>query len=49
MTAEEVADYLKISTKSVIRYAIAGKIPSKKFGNRWRFWREAIESLMKPT
>jgi len=47
MTAEEVAQYLKLNKITVYKYANEGKIPGIKIGNRWRFNREKIEELVK--
>lgn len=35
-TLQEVADILKLSTKTISRYIESGKIKASWFGNRWR-------------
>jgi excisionase family DNA binding protein len=43
MTIGEVAQYLRISSSSLYKYAQAGKLPCQKIGRHWRFRREAID------
>jgi len=43
MTADEVADYLRIPRSSVYKLAQEGRIPCQKAGRRWRFHRKAID------
>jgi excisionase family DNA binding protein len=47
MTAKEVADYLKLHTLTVHRYAREGKIPAFKIGMDWRFHKEYIEKWIR--
>ena len=42
MTAQEVAEFLRISEAVVRQYAIRGSIPGRQIGDDWRFWRVAI-------
>jgi excisionase family DNA binding protein len=42
MTAQEVAEFLRISEAVVRQYAIRGRIPGRQIGDDWRFWRSAI-------
>jgi excisionase family DNA binding protein len=45
MTAEQVAEYLKVDVTTVTRQARKGKIPgAQKVGYLWRFKRTAIEA-----
>lgn len=37
MTADEAADYLRVSRKTLYRLVSAGKIPGQKVGRSWRF------------
>jgi len=43
MTIEEVAEYLRVSVKTVCDWAEKGEIPAGKFGNSWRFARADVE------
>lgn len=44
MSAGDVAELVGISTKTVHRWALAGKIPHRKRGNRTLFIRWEIEA-----
>src|ERR1035437_8577739 len=46
MTLNEVADYLRLSEKTVSRMAQEGQIPAQKFARQWRFQRPSIASWM---
>ncbi len=43
MTIEEVADYLRVSERTVYEWAQKGSIPAGKLGTAWRFRRQDIE------
>lgn len=43
MTVEEVAEYLRVSERTVYEWAQKGEIPSGKLGTSWRFKRGDIE------
>jgi PTS system nitrogen regulatory IIA component len=43
MTLEEVAEYLRVSERTVYDWAQKGDIPCGKFGTSWRFRRREIE------
>lgn len=43
LTAQELSEYLKITTTTIYKLAQQGKIPSFKVGNEWRFKRELID------
>ena len=45
MTAEEIAEYLRIHPYTVRRLARAGKLPGFKVGGQWRFNRNQIGDL----
>ncbi len=47
LTAEQVADYLKLSRKSVYRLARAGVLPAKKIMNQWRFERTQLNEWIR--
>jgi len=43
MTVSEVADYLRVTKKTVYRLLMGGKIPATKVGNQWRFAQDSID------
>lgn len=43
MTAQEVADYLRLDKATIYRLAQAGEIPAVKVGRTWRFKKELID------
>jgi excisionase family DNA binding protein len=46
MTAQEVAEYLRIDQRTVTAHAMGGVIPGRQFGKLWRFSRRAILALV---
>lgn len=44
MTIEEVADYLRVSERTVYEWVQKGEIPGGKIGTSWRFKRSDIEN-----
>ena len=42
LTIRQVADYLKVTERTIYRLAAAGKIPAFKVGGTWRFSRAEI-------
>ena len=44
MTIEEVADYLRVSERTVYEWAQKGDLPGGKLGTTWRFKREDVEN-----
>ncbi len=46
MTADEVADYLKLSKITVYKLAKDGAIPGFRVGGSWRFNKDNIEKMM---
>jgi len=46
MTVSEVADYLRVTKKTVYRLLLQGKIPATKVGNQWRFAQSAIDKWL---
>ena len=42
LTAEEVAEFLRIHPYTVRRLARAGKLPGFRVGGQWRFHKEEI-------
>jgi excisionase family DNA binding protein len=43
LTIREVADYLKVTERTIYRLAAAKKIPAFKVGGSWRFSRSDID------
>src|ERR1017187_3566780 len=46
MTLKEVADYLRLSEKTVTRMAQEGRIPAQKLARQWRFQRSSVASWL---
>ena len=46
MTVEEVADYLRVTEKTIYRLLRRGKIPATKVGRQWRFQKAAIDEWL---
>ena len=42
MTVREIADFLKVTEKTIYRMVSSGQIPGFKVGGSWRFYREEI-------
>ena len=47
MTIGEVADYLKVTERTIYRLAAAKKVPAFKVGGSWRFSLAAIDVWIK--
>ncbi len=47
MTVSEVADYLRVTNKTVYRLLMRGKIPATKVGNQWRFAQNSIDGWLR--
>lgn len=47
LTIREVADYLKVTERTIYRLAGAKKIPAFKVGGTWRFSRTEIDQWIK--
>ncbi|WP_199051914.1 helix-turn-helix domain-containing protein [Aquitalea sp. ASV15] len=43
LTMDEVAEYLKVSKRTVYRLAQSGELPAFKLGGIWRFRRSDLE------
>jgi len=43
MTADEVAEYLRLTPAKIYRLSQKGMIPAYKFGREWRFKGERID------
>lgn len=46
MTTRELAEYIKMNEKTVLKMAQTGRIPGVKIGNQWRFHLELIDSYL---
>ena len=46
MTLDEIADYLQVSQKSILRMAKTGKIPAAKVASQWRFMRSVVDDWL---
>ena len=46
MTLEEVADYLRVTEKTIYRLLKQDKIPASKVGHQWRFDRTLIDEWL---
>ncbi len=44
LTIKEVADYLKVTERTIYRLSQAKKIPSFKVGGMWRYLRKDIDA-----
>lgn len=42
LTAEEAAEYLAVSVKTIRQMASAGRLPGRHVGKEWRFSRQAL-------
>lgn len=47
MTLEEVANYLRVTTKTIYRMIDKGSIPARKVGHQWRFDKDSIDNWLK--
>jgi excisionase family DNA binding protein len=47
MTLEEVADYLRVTRKTIYRLLEKGGIPSWKVGRQWRFDKDSIDTWLR--
>lgn len=47
MTLQEVADYLRVTRKTVYRLLEVGKIPAAKVGRQWRFDKPEIDEWLR--
>lgn len=49
LTAKEAADYLKVSRRSVVKWARSGRIPAHRLGggrHTWRFLRSELDGML---
>jgi excisionase family DNA binding protein len=43
---DEAAQFLRISTRTLLRLVYAKRVPAKKVGSRWRFSRASLERYL---
>ena len=48
MTLKEMAQYLRLSEKTIVRMIQAGDLPASKVASRWRFMRTVIDQWLAP-
>ncbi len=46
MTLKEIADYLRVTEKTVYRLLGQGEIPAVKVGHQWRFAKASIDEWL---
>jgi len=46
MTLQEMADYLRVTEKTIYRLLRRGKIPATKVGNQWRFDKTLVDEWL---
>ncbi|MCK5393414.1 MAG: PTS sugar transporter subunit IIA [Candidatus Omnitrophica bacterium] len=46
MTTKELAEYIKMNEKTVLKMAKNGELPGKKIGNQWRFHLATIDKYL---
>ncbi|MGE5279120.1 MAG: PTS sugar transporter subunit IIA [Deltaproteobacteria bacterium] len=46
LTTKELASYLKLNEKTVIKMAQSGELPGFKVGNQWRFYLSTIDEYL---
>ena len=46
LTTQELADYMKLNEKTVLKMAQKGKLPGVKIGSQWRFHMGAIDQYL---
>jgi len=47
-TVEELAEYLRLTKRTIYRLLKGGNIPAVKVGHKWRFNKELIDEWLKP-
>lgn len=46
LTTKELADYMKLNEKTILKMAQKGELPGVKVGNQWRFHLAAIDNYL---
>lgn len=47
LTADEVAEYMYVHTRTVRRWAVTGKLPSGRCGRKWLFQESTLRKIFK--
>lgn len=47
LTAQEAAEYLRVSVKTLYRLVAAGQVPGQKVGRAWRFRQTDLDELLR--
>jgi excisionase family DNA binding protein len=46
MTTQEIADYLRLNERTVLKLAASGELPGVRLGNQWRFRKGVIDAWL---
>ena len=46
LSAEQLAQYLGVNYRTILRLARQSRIPGRKVGNTWRFHKQAIDAWL---
>jgi len=46
LTAEDLANYLKMNVRTILKLAAEGSLPGLKIGNQWRFKRSLVDAWL---
>ncbi|MDP8292558.1 MAG: helix-turn-helix domain-containing protein [Candidatus Orphnella occulta] len=46
LTTKDLAEYLKLNEKTVLKMAQTGQLPAFKIAKQWRFYRSAIDKYL---
>jgi PTS system nitrogen regulatory IIA component len=46
MTTKELADYLRVNERTVLKLAAQGELPAARLGNQWRFRRAVVDTWL---
>ena len=46
LTARELADYLRLNERTVLKLAAQGQLPGARIGNQWRFKRAVVDAWL---
>src|SRR5437868_98734 len=46
LTLAETAAYLRVPAKEVLRMVVSEKLPGRKFGAEWRFFKRALQNWL---
>lgn len=46
LTLAQASELLQISTRTIVKLAVAGTLPGRKIGAQWRFLRSDLEAYV---